>query len=54
MSFFVELKASLEEAVEIKRGTKDPARVTRYERDCTSSEVTGKDSIKLNKASSKR
>ena len=32
MSFFVELKASLEEAVEIKRRTKAPAHVTRYER----------------------
>ncbi|EEW9498302.1 helix-turn-helix family protein [Escherichia coli 5-366-08_S3_C3] len=31
MSFFDELKASLEEAVEIKNGTKAPARVTRYE-----------------------
>lgn len=31
MSFFVELKASLEEAVEIKNGTKIQARVTRYE-----------------------
>jgi len=31
MSFFDELKASLEEAVEIKNGTKTPARVTRYE-----------------------
>jgi len=31
MSFFDELKASLEEAVEIKNGTKSPARVTRYE-----------------------
>ena len=31
MSFFDELKASLEEAVEIKNGTKIPARVTRYE-----------------------
>jgi hypothetical protein len=29
--FFDELKASLEEAVEIKNGTKAPARVTRYE-----------------------
>jgi len=28
MSFFDELKASLEEAVEIKNGTKAPARVT--------------------------
>lgn len=32
MSFFAELKASLEEAVEIKNGTKAPAHVTRYER----------------------
>jgi putative transcriptional regulator len=31
MSFFDELKASLEEAVDIKNGTKAPARVTRYE-----------------------
>lgn len=31
MSFFDELKASLEEAVEIKNGTKFPARLTRYE-----------------------
>jgi len=31
MSFFDELKASLEEAVEIKNGTKAPACVTRYE-----------------------
>ena len=31
MSFFDELKASLEEAVEIKNGVKVPARVTRYE-----------------------
>ncbi|MBY4890449.1 helix-turn-helix domain-containing protein [Pantoea sp. DY-15] len=31
MSFFDELKASLEEAVEIKNGTSEPARVTRYE-----------------------
>ena len=31
MSFFDELKASLEEAVEIKKGVKAPARVTRYE-----------------------
>lgn len=31
MSFFDELKASLEEAVEIKNGVRDPARVTRYE-----------------------
>ncbi|MGJ0630177.1 NadS family protein [Xenorhabdus bovienii] len=31
MSFFDELKASLEEAVEIKNGIKAPARVTRYE-----------------------
>lgn len=31
MSFFDELKASLEEAVEIKNGVKAPARVTRYE-----------------------
>ncbi|WP_269413509.1 NadS family protein [Thiopseudomonas alkaliphila] len=31
MSFFDELKVSLEEAVEIKNGTKFPARVTRYE-----------------------
>lgn len=30
MSFFDELKASLEEAVEIKQGTKTPARTTRY------------------------
>ncbi|KAJ9431091.1 MULTISPECIES: NadS family protein [Pantoea] len=31
MSFFDELKASLEEAVEIKNGKSEPARVTRYE-----------------------
>lgn len=31
MSFFDELKASLEEAVEIQNGAKEPARVTRYE-----------------------
>lgn len=31
MSFFDELKASLEEAVEIKNGVRAPARVTRYE-----------------------
>ncbi|WP_318528867.1 NadS family protein, partial [Klebsiella pneumoniae] len=31
MSFFDELKASLEEAVEIKNGIREPARVTRYE-----------------------
>lgn len=31
MSFFDELKASLEEAVEIKKGVREPARVTRYE-----------------------
>ncbi|MFY9995134.1 MAG: NadS family protein [Leclercia sp.] len=31
MTFFDELKASLEEAVEIKNGVKAPARVTRYE-----------------------
>ncbi|MCU6677307.1 MULTISPECIES: NadS family protein [Leclercia] len=31
MNFFDELKTSLEEAVEIKNGTKAPARVTRYE-----------------------
>lgn len=31
MSFFDELKASLEEAVEIKNGVKAPARVMRYE-----------------------
>ena len=31
MSFFDELKASLEEAVEIKNGVREPARVTRYE-----------------------
>lgn len=31
MSFFDELKTSLEEAVEIKQGLKKPARVTRYE-----------------------
>lgn len=30
MSFFNELKASLEEAVEIKNGVKEPGRVTRY------------------------
>ena len=30
MSFFDELKASLEEAVEIKHGVKAPVRVTRY------------------------
>lgn len=31
MSIFNELKASLEEAVEIKNGTKKAAKVTRYE-----------------------
>ncbi len=31
MSFFNELKASLEEAVDIKNGTKTAARVTRYD-----------------------
>lgn len=31
MEFFNELKASLEEAVEIKEGRKAPSRVTRYE-----------------------
>jgi putative transcriptional regulator len=31
MSIFDELKASLEEAVEIEQGQKKPARVTRYE-----------------------
>lgn len=31
MHFFDELKTSLEEAVDIKNGTKDPSRVTRYE-----------------------
>ena len=31
MSFFDESKTSLEEAVEIKQGLKEPARVTRYE-----------------------
>ena len=31
MSFFDELKTSLEEAVAIKQGLKEPARVTRYE-----------------------
>ena len=31
MSFFNELQASLEEAVEIQQGRKAPARVTRYE-----------------------
>lgn len=31
MSFFDKLKTSLEEAVEIKQGLKEPARVTRYE-----------------------
>ena len=31
MSFFDELKASLEEAVEIKKGVREPSRVTRYE-----------------------
>ncbi|XBS70251.1 NadS family protein [Acerihabitans sp. KWT182] len=30
MSFFDDLKASLEEAVEIKNGVKTPARVTKY------------------------
>ena len=30
MRFFDELKASLEEAVEIKNGVREPARVTRY------------------------
>lgn len=31
MSFFGELKASLEETVEIKNGVREPARRTRYE-----------------------
>ncbi|EGY29316.1 putative transcriptional regulator [Candidatus Regiella insecticola 5.15] len=31
MSFFDDLKASLEEAIDIKNGVKAPARVTRYE-----------------------
>ena len=31
MSFLDELKTSLEEAVEIKQGLKEPARMTRYE-----------------------
>ena len=31
MSFFDELETSLEEAVEIKQGLKEPARVTHYE-----------------------
>lgn len=31
MNYFDELKTSLEEAVDIKNGTKAPARVTRYE-----------------------
>lgn len=31
MNFFDELKTSLKEAVDIKNGTKAPARVTRYE-----------------------
>lgn len=31
MSFFNELKASLEEAVEIKKGDKAPSKITRYE-----------------------
>ncbi|WP_313824657.1 NadS family protein [Leclercia sp.] len=31
MNFFDELKTSLKEAVDIKNGTKSPARVTRYE-----------------------
>lgn len=31
MSFFDDLKASLEEAVDIKNGVQSPARVTRYE-----------------------
>ncbi|EKC9676858.1 TPA: hypothetical protein J1Y54_002994 [Escherichia coli] len=31
MSFFDELETFLEEAVEIKQGLKEPARVTRYE-----------------------
>ncbi|HKS35009.1 MAG TPA: NadS family protein [Enterobacteriaceae bacterium] len=31
MTFFNDLKASLEEAVDIKNGVKKPARVTRYE-----------------------
>ena len=31
MHFFDELKTSLEEAVDIKNGTKAPSRVTRYE-----------------------
>lgn len=31
MHFFDELKTSLEEAVDVKNGTKAPSRVTRYE-----------------------
>jgi hypothetical protein len=31
MSFFDDLKTSLEEAVDIKNGVQSPARVTRYE-----------------------
>ncbi|WP_194205363.1 NadS family protein [Superficieibacter sp. 1612_C1] len=31
MTFFDELKQSLEEAIDIKKGVKGPARVTRYE-----------------------
>jgi len=31
MTFFDELKQSLEEAIDIKKGVKEPARVTRYE-----------------------
>ena len=31
MSFFNELQASLEEAIEIQHGRKEPARVIRYE-----------------------
>lgn len=31
MSFFDDLKASLEEAIEIKNGVREPAHVTRYE-----------------------
>lgn len=31
MTFFDELKHSLEEAVDIKKGIKEPARITRYD-----------------------
>lgn len=31
MTFFDELKQSIEEAIDIKKGVKEPARVTRYE-----------------------